>query len=209
MTVTDLSRVREELEAELSDLARRIDEAVGASMAAVTLDAARAAVKEAGLRRFEDMFLGALEAADEARRRKRTAVAERAEAKDQHDGAVSEAEWGLGDHFETRSNKQWLARNLDGTAIVEDEQRSMTADEKRDWIARAAARTPAVAKAKHDLDVADEAVAQANDDIAKWERDAKAAEHLLDAAREHLVVLATALRAPARANTSTNGAAAR
>lgn len=205
MTVTEIITLRQQAEKALSDLAEQIDIAIGSTIAVVTLDAARAVAKEAGLRRFQDMLLDALDQADAARRRKRDAVNELDDAKSAYTTALAEAVWTLGDYFETRSNKSWLARNLDGTAIPEPEQRSLTADEKKAWITGNAERVPAVAAAKRRLDVVTERVAQANDDIATAERGAKAAEHLLDAAREELVLLATALRAPARANT-TNGA---
>lgn len=206
MTVTELRQRRAETEQALSTLAERIELAVENSIATIALETARAMANEAGLHRFQDMLLDALDQLDAARSRKRKAVAALDQAKSDYDSAVAEAEWALNGNFETRSNKSWLARNLDGTAIPEDEQRSMTADERRDWITRAAARVPAVAKAKRELDAVTEHIAQANDEIAMAERGAKAAEHLLDAAREELVLLATALRAPARAGTTQNGA---
>lgn len=197
MTVTDITAMREQAESALRDLAQQIDQVIGTSYAMVTLEAARAATKECGLRRFQEMLLDALDQLDVARKAKRSATVDLDTAKSDYQTALAEAQWVLGDSFEARSNKTWLARNPDGTAIVEDEQRSMTADEKKDWIGRNAERVPAVAAAKRRLDQVTELVAQANDDIAQCERTAKSTEHLLDSAVAELDVLRLALLHPA------------
>lgn len=204
MTVTELRQQRANTESALTGLAERIDLAVENSVATIALETARAMANESGLHRFQEMSLDALDQIEAARRRKREAVIELDDAKSAYASALAEATWTLGDYFETRSNKSWLARNPDGTAIPEPEQRSLTADEKKAWIAGNAERVPAVAAAKRQLDVVTERVAQANDDIATAESGLKAALHLLDAAREELVLLGTALRAPTRTRT-TNG----
>ena len=162
------------------------------------LDAARALVKEAGVHRHGAMILDALDQLDAARKRKREAVADLEVARGDHATALAEATWTLGDYFEVRANKTWLTRNRDGTVIVEEQQRSLTADERKDWISRNAERVPAVVHARKALDAVTERVARAGDDMAQNERAARAGEFLIDAARVELETLAIALRAPQR-----------
>jgi hypothetical protein len=196
MTVTDLRQRRADTESALTGLAERLEEAVAGSVALISLEAARATANEAGVHRFQEMLLDALDQAEQARRRKRDAAIEMDGPKDAYATALTEAAWELESHFVGRSNKMWLARSIDGAPIAEDDQKSYDAKARKDWIEHHADKHPAVVAAKRALDAAAERVAQANDDIATAERAAKAAEHLLDSATKELDVLALALRHP-------------
>lgn len=206
MTVTDIRERRAETESAVTGLVAKIEAAIENSLAIISLETARAMANESGLHRYQDMLLDSLDQLEVARRAKREAALELDDAKSEYDSAVTEATWSLEGHFTVRSNKQWLAKAIDGTAIAEDDQKSYDAAARKEWCEHHAARVPAVVQAKKQLDAVTERVAQANDDIAMAERGAKAAEHLLDAAREELVLLATALRVPAATAHIQNGA---
>lgn len=88
------------------------------------------------------------------------------QAKDAYLAAVSEAEWLLGVHFTTRSNKSWLQLYEDGQAIPEADQRSFTADERKAWIADVAGRKADVRVAMVAYSGAERARARCGDELA-------------------------------------------
>lgn len=205
MTVTDLREQRANTESTLDGFIARVDEFLGGLGATVTLRAARQMANETGIHRFQDMLQDSVAVIEQARAAKRTAQAEVEAAKDAYDFAYGEATWMLGQHFEVRANKTWLARAADGRAIPEGEQRSLTADEKKDWVARYAERLPEVALAAKSLAAATERLARANDSVDIAEKNYSAAKALLDSARADLETVRIALTMPARP--TTNGAA--
>ena len=190
MTVTDLPR-RAETDA-LDELLAKIDQVVASTIPSLTLAAARKACNEAGVpmyQRLIDEALGQYPAAQEA---KREADHRLSVAKEMLADAEAEAEWALSARFEVRSNKTYLAIDDDGQPIAEAEQRSLTADEKKQWLAR---------KVRDDIDetvtaavtAAEAAVREAADDLALRDRTLQALRHQLDAAVAELTTYRLAI----------------
>jgi hypothetical protein len=113
-------------------------------------------------------------------------------ARETYDEALTEATWALGEHFATRSNKQWLAKDADGTPIAEEQQRSYDAAARKEWLEYHAARTQAVRLAKRDLRDAEENTQQSRDALTVAEKRFTAARHSLDAAAAQLHALVRA-----------------
>lgn len=116
------------------------------------------------------------------------------QAKDAYLAAVTEAEWLLGVVFVTRANKNWLQFDSEMHTIPDAQQRSFTADERKAWIADAAAKKPDVRVAMVAYSGAERARARAADELAVAEMRFSAAKHDLDAAASELTFLGLALR---------------
>lgn len=168
---------------ELSDAAAN---ALAALTTRRTFEEARAALNEAGMhaaRRRLDEALAAIEKRQTMLREQRAVVQQTADNLDQ---ALADAEWELDARFVHEGNKWFL---VDG-----DERRQMTADERRDWKAREAAKNPDVdvkrgahRQAQFDLDACKDAV-----DFA--ELAFRAARADLDAAIASVETLTTGIR---------------
>lgn len=178
----------------LEQLLDKIDEVVASTVPSLTLAAARKACNEAGVPSYQrqiDEALGQYPAAQEA---KREADHRLSVAKEMLAEAEAEAEWALSARFEVRSNKTYLAIDDNGKPIAEADQRSLTADEKKQWLAR---------KVRDDIDeTVTSAVANAEarvrecvDDLALRDRTLQALRHQLDAAVAELTTYRLALSA--------------
>lgn len=194
MTVTDLRNRRAETEQALTGLAERIELAVENSIATIALETARAMANEAGLHRFQDELLDCEDQLRQAIDRRRVAAKEKKEAERAHLAAQREARYLLDGHFVSRSNKQWLAKTVDGRPIAEDDQRSFDAPGRKDWVRDHADLLPAVQAAQHVLDDADDALLEAEIDVDLITRATRHRTHLIDAACVELSTLALAIQ---------------
>lgn len=178
----------------LDDLAGRIDASVQAALTE-RLRLARALANESrinGARQaVNDAVTTILPAAYET---KREADEKVRDAKAEHSAAVAEAEWMLGGFFVARSNKQWLAIDADGVAVPEEDQRSLTADEKAKWIATTAADNEEVRRCAKALRSAEGAADQALIDLELAKKRTQAAFAELTAAVTYLSVIAGVVR---------------
>lgn len=190
------AKAKEQLDAALADLAGRAAKVIADAVERPSVARARAELNDIGLRRARVDLLDSLDLIDAAQRDKRTADAALNTARSAHADAVAEAEWELAGYFEVRSNKTWLTVGDDGGALPDDEQRSMTADEKKSWIARHAAQHPGVRTAATALAAAEEDAAVARDGLALANTAMSARKHALDAAVAEAQVIAVALTAP-------------
>lgn len=176
------------------DLADRALDMAAAATRPPSYERLRADLNEVGIsaarRRLQeapDLIANARLALAEARESERV-------QKESYLAEVTEAEWLLGARFETRSNKQWLIFDANGEPLVGDDQRSMTADEKKAWIADVAARHPDVRNAMVAYSGAERARARAADDLAVAEARFSAAKRDLEAAAAELTFLGLAIR---------------
>lgn len=180
----------------LDVLADQIAQVVKDSLPVLTLQAARTMCNEAGLRRYQQEQESLLEQYATTQDLKRAAKHRLDVATEAHRDALGEATWTIGTvSFDTRSNKTWLVVGDDGKPIPEDQQRSVTADEKKDWLARNAAKHPAVIEAAAAVRKAEADLAEANDHLGLIDRSLTAVKHALDAARVDLQTLAMSLTA--------------
>lgn len=188
----EVIHLRQQLSA-ADEVRQRVAEIVARITAPAPLAQVRDALNEVGIQRARATLREAPDLVANAKVSLRQAQdAERA-ARDAYADALLEAEWELATHFVVRSNKQWLAVESDGTAVAEADQRSLTADEKKAWIAHHAAQAPAVKTAASALRAAEENTAAARDDVALAEARLSVAKHDLDAAAVQLRAFTLAL----------------
>ena len=191
---------------------------VVASIRVPSLDEARAACNEVGIRKAREALSIALGAIGLAQEEYREAQAVQRLAQEAHDQAVSDADWELDGRFVIESNKHWLTTSCEpclGTGIVNPHpvnavnrgpeeactacdgkgstRRSLTADERKAWKANEARKMPAVAAAAAALYRAEEDTAAARDGVTFAGHRFSAARHDLDAAVAELNALAVAL----------------
>lgn len=179
--------------ATLEALVQRMDDALDEHPAQTTLAIARKMANDTGLVRYQLEQESLLEQFGAAQELKRSADHKLTIARESLADLVADAEWELASRFTSRSNKTWLAVDADGMLIPEDDQRSMTADEKKAWIARASSDLPEVRAAAKAVRAAEEHVRECADHIALIDRSLSAVKHALDAAREHLVTVRAAI----------------
>lgn len=202
MTVTDLRARRDETQRDLTSLAEKIELVVENSVAVIALETARAMANEAGLHRFQEELLSCEDQMRDAVQHRRVKATDLKEAQRAHLQAQREARYMLDGHFVSRSNKQWLAKGIDGKPIAEDDQKSYDAPARKDWIRDHADQVLAVIDAQRALDKAEDALQEAEIEVDLIERATRHRVHLLDSARTELSTLSLAL-----ARTTTNGAA--
>lgn len=179
----------------LNFLAEQIAEVVKDSLPVLTLQAARTMCNEAGLRRYQQEQESLLEQYAKAQESKRSARHRLDVARENLGSIVAEAEWTLGSQLVVRSNKTWIAYDEGGGAIPEDAQRSLTADEKKDWLTRTALKHPDAVAALAAVRTAEGDLEEANDQISLIDRSLSAVKHALDAARVDLSTLAMSITA--------------
>lgn len=190
--ITDLFAAADEDLAELADRARQL---AAEAFRAPTVAQARQLLNEVGIRTHRSALIVELEQLDEAQTQLREATSFVAAARNGHGDAVAAAEWELAGRFVTRGNKTWLAVDDHGS-IPEEEQRSVTADEKKSYLARAVAGVAEVAAAADTLRSAEAAAAEARDAVTLATTSVSARKHVLDSCVAELQVLAVALTAP-------------
>lgn len=183
--------------ADLDRLAGDIDRFLATAIVVPAVAAARAACNEAGVHRYQAELLDAEDLIRRGLEQKRRAEVELDQARSDHAAALAEAEWMLGDRFVVESNKTYLVDPANAEA-----KRQMTADEKRAWLAREAAKQPAVADTAKRLQQVDLALAEARDAIDLARLAFTARKHCLDAAVVELQTLATSLTTPRKASAS-------
>lgn len=164
-------------ESELDVLVQRAEDLADRARRRPSWTEARAALTEAGVQHALNAQETALDVLDAAMRQRRTVEAAEQSERDDLETVRGEAEWALTDCFEVRANKTYLAIEPDGTPISEANQRALTADEKRAWIARTVDATPAVRSRVAALRKAEEATAQARDEIRLAEARLSATKH--------------------------------
>lgn len=187
-------------QAEFAELDRMAEKAT-ALLERITMPVAvrevRQALNDTGLRRKQTDLHESLDVFKQAQHDVRTAREAVDVARTEHARAFAEAAspWALGDFFVTRSNKQFLAVDLDGTPIPEDKQQSLDAAGRKEWAAEYAARQPAVVAAAAALHGAETLLEEARDALTLAEKAVKARDRLLESAAAELGVLAVALKA--------------
>lgn len=172
---------------DLHELADAIDEAIRSTTRPMLLQAARGLANEAGLasaaaavKDGPDLIRDAMASVRDARQKERS-------VRDAYDAALAEAEDDLAGRFVTEANKTFL--------VTEDgEKRSMTADERRSWVAREARKAEAVRFAEKALHNAELDVAMASDDLTTAKDRFSAAKALQAGAVAYLNALSPALR---------------
>lgn len=155
----------------------------------------RQVLNDVGITAARRLLLEAPDLIAHARTTLREAQVVQEQAKSAYDNAVTEAEWLLSAHFESRSNKQWLTINADGAPVPEAEQKSYDAAERKAWTAHHAALQPDVRAAITRLSAADRDVARCRDELAVAESRLTAAKHNVDAAAAELRFLALSIQA--------------
>lgn len=180
--------------ANVVELAEQIEARVQEAMRLPTLDALRTIANEAGIRRARQAAREAPDLLDAALRQLRSAGQIEQTLRDELDAARSEAEWKLGGCFEVRANKTWLVRGPDLKPLPEEEQRSLTADEKKAWIARSTDQVPAVKAKVAELRKAEDATLEARHQVDVAKARMSACNHDVDAATAELQVLAIGLK---------------
>lgn len=181
----------------MEELADKLDATIKAATRTPMLVEARAACNEAGVHKARADLIGALDILNHAQEAKRTAEAQERTAKDAHTDAAVEAEWALAEScFDLRSNKTWLVKDAQGKPLDEAQQRSVTADEKRTWIAHHVGQAPEVKRTAKVLREAEANTARARDDVNLAERRFSASKAELTAAVAVLATLRMAMEAP-------------
>lgn len=205
MAVTDHTADAEILElrskAELVDsvldesrhLRQRVTDLVNRITGPAPISQVRDALNEVGIQRAREVLRDAPDLVANARLSLRQAQDAERVARERHAEAVLEAEWELATRFTVRSNKQWLTVDDNGQPVAEADQRSMTADEKKAWIAHHASQAPAVRTALAALRSAEENTAAARDDVSLAEARLSVAKHDIDAAAAQLRAFTLAL----------------
>jgi hypothetical protein len=193
--MTAVENAAETTRAHLAAVTERIADVVASVLHQPTIDAVHGLIQEAGVRNARQRTASGPDELDGALRHQRTCQEVERQARDAHDRAVLDAEWPLAGCFEVRSNKQWLVKSPDGKALTEDQQRSMTADEKKAWIAHHAGLSDEAQKAAKALRKAEADTAAARDEAEVARARISISKHELDAAVAQLNVLATALPA--------------
>jgi hypothetical protein len=178
---------------ESQQLRQRVQQLVERITGPAPISQVRDALNEVGIQKARSVLREAPDLVANAKVTLRQAQDAERTAREQHADALLEAEWELATHFVVRSNKTWLAVDADGASIVEDDQRSMTADEKKAWIAHHGNQAPAVKAALHALRSAEENTAAARDDVSLAEARLSVAKHDLDAAAVQLRAFTLAL----------------
>lgn len=181
--------------ASIDELFERIDSTLDEHPGVTTLAIARKMANDTGLVRYQQEQESLLEQFGAAQEAKRAADHRLSVANDYLSDVTADAEWTMSSHFDVRSNKTWLVIDENNQPVAEADQRSLTADEKKAWIARRAAATDTVRRAAADVATAQEAVREAADRLALLDRSLSAVKHALDAAREHLVTVRAAITA--------------
>lgn len=176
----------------LEELAERVDATVAEAKRIPSLDAARAALNESGLQRARAVLRDAPAILSHAQDVFRACQEAERRAKDALETATYDAEWNLQSCFEVRSNKTWLVRNADGTAVPDD-QRSLSATEKKEWLAQEAAKDPKVIEATAVLRKAEAETAAARDAVVLADKAFSAARADLDGAIAHVRTLSLCL----------------
>lgn len=177
----------------MEELADKAEAALADVMRIPPLDLCRALLNEAGLPAARKNLGAGLQLLAAKQRDLRGAQEEKRNADEALKVATVAAEWSLSGCFEVRSNKTWLVVGADGGEIPDDEQRSMTADEKKSWIATYARNQPGVDEATTRLRTAEHDVAGYTDALVIAEKSLSAARADLDASVAHLNALVLAL----------------
>lgn len=177
----------------LEELAERVDATVAEAKRIPSLDAARAALNESGLQRARAVLRDAPAILSHAQDVFRSCQEAEKAAKACLDEALADAEWPLDDCFAIRGNKTWLVKNGDGTDLLADQERTMTATEKKEWLAREAAKQPKVIEAAAVLRDAENRRQAAADSVVLAERGFVACRLEVEAAIAHLQCLALVL----------------
>lgn len=207
MTVTDLS-----------DVAERVEKEVREAMRMPTLDAVRAILNEAGIRRSRRSLAEAPDRLAEAQAAFREAQGREALAKESHAQALLEAEWEIDGRFKTDGNRTYLRLDCEecrGTGQVPvtpgvgsdgfdkcevcdgmgSTRKQMTADERKAYKASEAAKVPAVVECAAFLRRCEMDTAAARDAVLVSEKRLSACRADLDAAVAELNALAISLAA--------------
>lgn len=178
----------------LEELAERVDATVAEAKRIPSLDAARAALNESGLQRARAVLRDAPAILSHAQDVFRSCQEAERRAKGELEDATFEVEWGWQRScFEVRSNKIWLVADVDGTTVPANDQQSLTADERKDWLAYHARRAPSVMAATEKLRKAEAETAAARDAVGLAEDSVKAARADLDGAIAHVRTLSLCL----------------
>lgn len=180
---------------ELELLAEKAEDLADRMRRPVILQQARAMLNEAGLTAARRRLSDGLDRLGNTQITLREKQEAERQAKEKHDQAVVAAEWSLAPCFEVRSNKSWLVKGPDGKALPEEEQRSMSADEKRAWIAHHAGQHPDAVSAHKRLREAEQATQAARDELTLADKSLSACRADLDAAIATVQTLALALHA--------------
>lgn len=176
----------------LEEAQDRIRRTVEDALTGPALVEARAWARDIDVAGARRSVAAALDAHRNAQTAYRQAQGSEAEAENTHASAVGEAEWVLGDHFVSESNKTYLVV-FKGDDTEHAVRRQVTADEKRAWIAAEARKQAPVREAEAALRKAKEATATARDELSHAELRVKAAGGDRDAAVAELNLLAAAL----------------
>lgn len=156
---------------------------------------ADAAVDRAGLVHARKAVADGPDLIANAQEALRAAIDQERRAKEALDEALCATEWDLGAWFVTEANKQWLLAEPGGT----DKVRSMTADEKKAWLANEGRKDREVRATTVAHREAEHAVAIARDGVVLADKRFRAALAELDAAIAQLNVLALSLGGSHRA----------
>lgn len=178
---------------ELELLAEKAEDLADRMRRPVVLQQARAMLNEAGLTAARRRLTEGLDRLGHSQLVLREKQEAERQAKDAHDQAVVAAEWGMAGSFEVRSNKQWLVKGPDGGPLADDEQRSMSADEKRAWLAHQAGQSKEVMAAQKRWRDAEQATQAARDELTLADKSLSACGRDLDAAIATVQTLALAL----------------
>lgn len=183
----------------LDDLRQRVAQVIDTLDTDASVRRIREALNEVGLRRKQTDLVESLDVLAAAQADLRRAREAHDTAKEEYDRAFAEAAspWALEGHFVTRSNKTWLAVDMDGKAIPEDEQRSYAEADRKEWAKQYAARQPAVVAAAAALRSAETILEEARDAVVLADKAVSARKVLVESAGDELRVLGIALTAKA------------
>lgn len=198
MTVTNLAELGDRITAEVREATRM-----------PALDAMRAVLNEAGIRRARIALAEAPDRLAEAQASYREAQASDIAARENYQQALIESEWDLDGRFLSEGNKTYLripCGDCLGDGRVAEEKcagcdgigstrKQMTADERKAWKAGEAARDPGVVEAAKHLRRAEEASAGARDAVSVAEKRLSAAKYEVQAAIAELNALSVGLQA--------------
>lgn len=175
----------------LHELVDKADQAVAAAQTHHTFEEARAALTEAGMARSRRRVDDALQAIDVSQAAVRSAHTAVRTERDHFDQAVAEVEWELDAEFVAEGNKTFLVLNdADGEPV----RKQMTADERRDWKTREAAKNPRVRQHRARVLDAEAVLAEARDGLTLAEKQFTAARIDLEAAIATVTTLAASIR---------------
>lgn len=199
MTITHTS--------DMVDLAEQIEREVAAAMRMPTLDAMRALLNEAGIRRARNALAEAPDRLAEAQAAYREAQAREGLAKETHQQALAEAEWEVAGQVFSDGNKKYrwvqcgeheggeptpLCTECNGSGRY---RLFMLADEVAKWKATTAASQAAVVLVAAEMRRAEENTAAARDAVTVADKRLSAAKYEVQAAVAELNALAVGLAA--------------